>query len=187
MNGKVYLLGTGPGDPDLLTLKALRALRAADVVLHEDLVTPAILKFVPPSAQVQNVRKRCARKSITQEEIHARMVAFANDGLTVVRLKGGDPLIFGHAGEEMESLRAAGTAFEVIPGLTAVSAAAAPARIPLTDRRPAATAMIWMSPMRLPPNKEWRERRMAGHGQVLSRISMEPTDISKRKRRDSDG
>src|SRR5262249_46297280 len=87
------------------------------------------------TAQVYNVGKRCGRKKITQEEINAQMVAYANDGLTVVRLKGGDPLIFSRAAEEMHALRAAGIPFEVVPGVTAASAAAAAARIPLTDRR----------------------------------------------------
>ena len=134
MSGKVYLVGAGPGDPELLTLKALRILKAADVVLHDDLVTPEILARVPRTARVYSVGKRCGRKKIAQEEINAHMVACASDGLIVVRLKGGDPLIFSRAGEEMEALRAAGVQFEVVPGVTAASAAAAAARIPLTDR-----------------------------------------------------
>jgi uroporphyrin-III C-methyltransferase len=135
MRGKVYLVGAGPGDPELLTGKALRLLRAADVVLHDDLVAPEILALIPPTAQVHNVGKRCGRKSISQEGINALMVAYASDGLEVVRLKGGDPLIFGRAGEEMEALREAGIRFEVVPGVTAALGAAAAARIPLTDRR----------------------------------------------------
>jgi len=135
MSGKVYLVGAGPGDPDLLTLKALRVLQAADVVLHDDLVTPEILALVASTARVYNVGKRCGQKRITQEEINAWMVACASDGLIVVRLKGGDPLIFSRAGEEMEALRAYGVNFEVIPGVTAASAAAASAQVPLTHRR----------------------------------------------------
>src|SRR5712692_1405069 len=135
MKGKVYLVGAGPGDPELLTLKALRVLRAADLVLHDDLVTPGILTLIPPTAQVHNVGKRCGRKSISQEEINALLVAYASDGLTVVRLKGGDPLIFGRAGEEMDVLRDAEIDFEVVPGVTAALGAAASARIPLTHRR----------------------------------------------------
>jgi uroporphyrin-III C-methyltransferase len=138
MSGKVYLVGAGPGDPELLTLKALRALQTADVVLHDDLVTPKILALAASTARVYNVGKRCGRKKVTQEEINARMVAYASDGLTVVRLKGGDPLIFSRAGEEMDALQAATVPFEVVPGVTAASAAAAAARIPLTDRRLAA-------------------------------------------------
>ncbi len=135
MSGKVYLVGAGPGDPELLTRKALRLLRAADVVLHDDLVAPEILALIPPTARLHNVGKRCGRKSITQEEINALLVAYASDGLTVVRLKGGDPLIFGRAGEEMEVLWEARIDFEVVPGVTAALGAAAAARIPLTDRR----------------------------------------------------
>ena len=135
MNGKVYLVGAGPGDPELLTLKALRILRAADVVLHDDLVTPEVLALIPPTALVCNVGKRCGRKSISQEEINALLVAYASDGRTVVRLKGGDPLVFGRAGEEMEALRQAGIDFEVIPGVAAALGAAASAQIALTHRR----------------------------------------------------
>ena len=137
MKGKVYLVGAGPGDPELLTLKALRALRSADTVLHDDLVSPEILKLIPPTVLVQNVGKRCGRKSTPQEEINLLMVAIASAGLNVVRLKGGDPLIFGRVGEEIESLRRAGIEFEIIPGITAAAGAAAAAGITLTDRRSA--------------------------------------------------
>lgn len=142
MRGKVYLVGAGPGDPELLTLKALRALRSADTVLHDDLVSPEILKLIPPTVLVQSVGKRCGRKSTPQEEINVRMVAMASAGLTVVRLKGGDPLIFGRVGEEIESLRRAGIEFEIIPGITAAAGAAAAACITLTDRR-AASKLIF--------------------------------------------
>jgi uroporphyrin-III C-methyltransferase len=135
MSGKVYLVGAGPGDPELLTLKALRLLGTADVVLHDDLVAPEVLALIPPTAQVYSVGKRCGRKSITQGELNALLVARASDGLTVVRLKGGDPLIFGRAGEEMDALREAGIDFEVVPGVTAASGSAASARVALTDRR----------------------------------------------------
>ena len=137
MKGKVYLVGAGPGDPELLTVKALRALRSADTVLHDDLVGPAILKLIPPSVLVQNVGKRCGHKSTSQDEINLLMVAMASAGLTVVRLKGGDPLIFGRVGEEIESLRRANIEFEIIPGITAAAGAAAGAKIALTDRRAA--------------------------------------------------
>lgn len=133
--GKVYLVGAGPGDPELLTMKACRILREAQAVLHDDLVNPEILKLAAASARVQNVGKRCGRPHISQEEIHSRMVAFAEEGLTVVRLKGGDPLLYGRAGEEMDALRHAGIEFEVVPGISAAFGAAASARIPLTDRR----------------------------------------------------
>ena len=134
MKGKVYLVGAGPGDPELLTLKALRLLRTAEAVLHDDLVAPEILRLIPPAAQVHNVGKRCGTKKIRQEEINFLMVALATSGLQVVRLKGGDPLIFGRAGEEMESLRDAGIPYEIVPGVTSALGAAAAAQIPLTHR-----------------------------------------------------
>ena len=99
MKGKVYLVGAGPGDPELLTLKALRLLRSAEAVLHDDLVAPEILHLIPPTAQIHNVGKRCGKKKILQGEINFLMVALAASGLRVVRLKGGDPLIFGRAGK----------------------------------------------------------------------------------------
>lgn len=142
MKGKVHLVGAGPGDPELLTIKARRILGQADVVLHDDLINPEILRFAPPAARIQNVGKRCARPRIRQEEIHSRMVRFATQGRMVVRLKGGDPLLYGRAGEEMEALRQAGIEFEVVPGITAAFGAAASARIPLTDRRSASKVLF---------------------------------------------
>ena len=135
MAGKVYLVGAGPGDPELLTLKALRVLKTADVVLHDELVAPEILSLVPPTAQVHNVGKRCGRKSSTQAEINALLVNYGLLDLQVVRLKGGDPLIFGRGGEEIEALRDANVDVEIIPGVTAALGAAAAAQIPLTHRR----------------------------------------------------
>ena len=135
MKGKVYLVGAGPGDPDLLTLKALRLLKTADAVLHDELVTPGILRLVPPEAQLHNVGKRCGTKKVTQAEINFLTVTLAGTGLQVVRLKAGDPLIFGRAGEEIEALRRADIDYEIVPGITAALGAAAAAEIPLTDRR----------------------------------------------------
>jgi uroporphyrin-III C-methyltransferase len=142
MNGKVYLVGAGPGDPELLTLKALRLLRTADVVLHDDLVTPEILKLISSSAEVQNVGKRCGSKAIRQEEINFLMVARAASGLQVVRLKSGDPLIFGRAGEEIEALRQASIEYEIVPGVTSALGAAAAAGIPLTHRQASSTLVL---------------------------------------------
>jgi uroporphyrin-III C-methyltransferase len=133
--GKVYLIGAGPGDPELLTLKAARLLRVADAILHDDLVSEEILELAPAGARVQNVGKRCGKESISQSEIERRLVDYARQGLAVVRLKGGDPLVFGRAGEEMDALSRAGVEFEVVPGVTAVLGAAAEAQIALTDRR----------------------------------------------------
>jgi uroporphyrin-III C-methyltransferase len=142
MNGKVYLVGAGPGDPELLTVKALRLLRTADVVFHDDLVSPEILKLISPSAEVQNVGKRCGSKTIRQEEINFLLVAPAASGLQVVRLKSGDPLIFGRAGEEIEALRRSNIEYEIVPGVTSALGAAAAAGIPLTHRRASSTIVL---------------------------------------------
>jgi uroporphyrin-III C-methyltransferase len=144
MSGKVYLVGAGPGDPELLTLKALKLLKTSDVVLHDDLIGPEILAFVPSTAQVQNIGKRCGTKSISQAEINFLLVQFASLGLQVVRLKGGDPLIFGRAGEEIEALRRANIDFEIVPGVTAALGAAAGANIPLTHRK-VSSALIFLT------------------------------------------
>src|SRR5437660_7564883 len=135
MKGKVYLVGAGPGDPDLLTLKALRLLRSADVVLHDDLVAPEILKMIPSTAQIHNVGKRCGKKKILQGEINDLMVALAASGLRVVRLKGGDPLIFGRAGEEIETLRPANIPYEIGHGVTSALGADRSAEITRTQPR----------------------------------------------------
>ena len=141
MKGKVYLVGAGPGDPELLTLKALRLLQSAEAVLHDDLVAPEILQLIPSTAQIHNVGKRCGKKKILQGEINYLMVALAASGLRVVRLKGGDPLIFGRAGEEIETLRRYNIPFEIVPGVTSAMGAAAAAQIPLTHRR-ASSALV---------------------------------------------
>jgi uroporphyrin-III C-methyltransferase len=135
MAEKVYLVGAGPGDPELLTRKAWRVLQSANVVLHDDLVPQELLRVLPPTAQLVNVGKRCGTKGISQTDINSLMVQLAREGKIVARLKSGDPLLFGRAGEEMEALRQAGIAFEVIPGVTAALGAAASAQISLTDRR----------------------------------------------------
>lgn len=135
MTGKVYLVGAGPGDPELLTLKAARVLKHADVVLHDELVGESILRLAPPHAEVRNVGKRCGKKNISQEEINFLMVTLAASGLQVVRLKGGDPLIFGRMGEEITALRKASIEFEIVPGITAALGAASTAQIPLTHRQ----------------------------------------------------
>jgi uroporphyrin-III C-methyltransferase len=135
MSGKVYLVGAGPGDPDLLTVKALRLLKTADAVLYDDLVSSEILGVIPSSTRLHNVGKRCGEKKIQQEEINFLMIALADSGQQVVRLKSGDPMIFGRAGEEVEALRKFGVDYEVVPGVTSALGAAATAQIPLTHRR----------------------------------------------------
>jgi siroheme synthase len=125
MKGKVYLMGAGPGDPDLLTVKAVRALRAAEVVLHDDLVAPEILELAPASAQVRSVQKLGLLADSLQEKIHSLLISAAREGHQVVRLKAVDLLPSGHADEETEALAQAGIDFEVIPGATSAMGAAA--------------------------------------------------------------
>ena len=166
MSGKVYLVGAGPGDPELLTLKALRLLRTAHAVLHDDLVAPEILKLIPPAAQVHNVGKRCGKKKILQSEIHDLMIALAASGLRVVRLKGGDPLIFGRGGEEIESLRQANIPYEIVPGVTSALGAAASAQIPLTHRC-ASSAVVLISAHRASENGALNWSKFVGNGATL--------------------
>jgi len=132
--GTVYLVGAGPGDPELLTVKALRLIESAEVILHDDLVPQAILDLAQHHAVVVNVGKRCGAKTITQAEINALMIEHARAGLSVVRLKSGDPLLFGRAAEEMAALEAAGVKYEIAPGISAAFAAAAALGRSLTDR-----------------------------------------------------
>ena len=140
--GKVYLIGAGPGDPELLTLKAARLLARADVVLHDALVSHEVLGMISNAVQVIDVGKRAGRKLLTQEEINALLVSYARKREIVVRLKGGDPSIFGRAGEEIESLRRAKIEYEIVPGVTAALGAAAAAGISLTDRRVASQILL---------------------------------------------
>ena len=142
--GKVYLVGAGPGDPELLTVKALRLLQSADIVLHDDLVPEALLKLIHAHALVTSVGKRCGRPRITQAGIHALMIDSARHGLSVVRLKSGDPLIFGRAAEELAALGEAGVPVEIVPGITAAFAAGAALGLPLTDRK-AASKLIFVT------------------------------------------
>jgi uroporphyrin-III C-methyltransferase/precorrin-2 dehydrogenase/sirohydrochlorin ferrochelatase len=134
VDGNVYLVGAGPGDPDLLTVKAVRMIESADVILHDDLVPQAVLDLATHAAEIQNVGKRCGFKNIAQEEINALMIEHAMAGRSVVRLKSGDPLLFGRAAEELGALAEAGVPVEIVPGVSAAFAAAAAIGRSLTDR-----------------------------------------------------
>ncbi|MBB5728403.1 uroporphyrin-III C-methyltransferase [Sphingomonas prati] len=132
--GRVILVGAGPGDPDLLTLRAVEALRSADVVVHDGLIDPRVLDHAPASAQRISVAKQRSRHTVPQEGINALIVAHVRAGSVVVRLKGGDPFVFGRGGEEVEAVRAAGLRVDVVPGVSAALGCAAEAMLPLTHR-----------------------------------------------------
>jgi uroporphyrin-III C-methyltransferase len=142
MAGKVVIIGAGPGPADLLAVRAVEALRRAQVVLHDDLVSKDVLALCSQSAQLINMGKRCGKRGTTQEHINALMVQHARQGSYVARLKSGDPAVFGRLGEELEALREAEIHFEIIPGITAAAAAAAATEMTLTDRRSASALVI---------------------------------------------
>ncbi len=138
----IHLVGAGPGDPDLLTVKAVRLIQTGDVILHDDLVPQGILDLASPSAEILNVGKRCGNKNITQAEINSMMIEHARGNRSVVRLKSGDPLIFGRAAEEIAALTEAGVPFEIVPGVTAAFAAAAAIGCSLTSRDAASNVIF---------------------------------------------
>jgi len=140
--GKVFLIGAGPGDPDLLTLKAARLLQSANVVLHDALVSPQILALISPTAQRIDVGKRRGFRLLSQDDINALLIEAASRHEIVVRLKGGDPLLFGRAAEEIDALRAANIDLEIVPGISAAFGAAAAAQVSLTDRRLASRVLF---------------------------------------------
>lgn len=155
--GVVYLAGAGPGDPELLTLRTLRLLQTADVILPDDLVSEEILSLASPSALVVPVGKRCGQPRITQAGIHALMIEHTGAGRSVVRLKSGDPLVFGRAGEEIDALTQAGVPFEIVPGITVAFAVAAALKTPLTDRT-SASKLIFATAHHALPQGSQREK-----------------------------
>ncbi|WP_414693892.1 uroporphyrinogen-III C-methyltransferase [Phenylobacterium sp.] len=167
--GAVWLVGAGPGDPELLTIKALKVLQRADVVVHDGLVTEEILDLAPAAARRISVAKRKSRHSYSQDEINRMLVAFAREGLMVVRLKGGDPFIFGRGGEELEACRAAGVECHVIPGVTAALAAGASAGAPLTHRgaAQAVTFVTGHAASGKAPDLDWASLARANHTVVI--------------------
>ena len=163
--GAVWLVGAGPGDPDLLTLKALKVLGRADVVVHDGLVSDEILALAPQGARLINVAKRKSRHTLPQDGINKLLVAFALEGLTVVRLKGGDPFVFGRGGEEAEACRASGVPVEVVPGISAANGAAAAAQIPLTHREAASIVSFVAGQCKGLTEQDWAG--LAGKGRTL--------------------
>ena len=158
-NGSVTLVGAGPGDPELLTLRAVRALQSADVILFDDLVSRDVLDFARREARKMLVGKTGFGPSCKQDDINALMVSLAKQGKRVVRLKGGDPLIFGRAAEEIAACKAANIAVEVVPGITAAQGAAAKLGMPLTDRKHARRLQYVTGHAKngkLPADLDWR-------------------------------
>ena len=163
--GKVWLVGAGPGDPDLLTLRAARLIMQAKVIVHDGLVDPAILALASPKARLISVAKSRSRHTLQQEEINALLVREALSGHDVVRLKGGDPFIFGRGGEEAEDCRAAGVEVEVVPGISAAIGAAAAAQVPLTHRRSASIVSFVAGQCKGLTEQDWTG--LAGKGRTL--------------------
>ncbi|MCZ8321245.1 MAG: uroporphyrinogen-III C-methyltransferase [Novosphingobium sp.] len=164
-HGKVWLVGAGPGDPDLLTLRAARLIMRARLVVHDGLVDPAILALAPAGARLVSVAKRRSRHTMPQDEINALLVREALAGKEVVRLKGGDPFIFGRGGEEAEACHAAGVDVEVVPGISAAIGAAAAAQMPLTHRRSASIVSFVAGQCKGLSEQNWAG--LAGQGRTL--------------------
>lgn len=164
-NGKIYLVGAGPGDPDLLTLRAARLIERAEVIVHDGLVGDGILAMARPDARLISVAKRRAHHTLPQDDINALLIREARAGRDVVRLKGGDPLVFGRGGEEAEDARAAGIEVEVVPGISAANGAAAAAQIALTHRDAASIVSFVAGQCKGLSDQDWSG--LAGKGRTL--------------------
>ncbi len=163
--GTIYLVGAGPGDPELLTLRAARLISSARLIVHDGLVDPAILSMASSDAKLISVAKSRARHTLPQEDINALLIREAQAGHDVVRLKGGDPLIFGRGGEEAEDARALGIPVEIVPGITAASGAAAATQIPLTHRDHASIVSFVAGQCKGLSDQDWTG--LAGKGRTL--------------------
>jgi uroporphyrin-III C-methyltransferase len=177
--GIVYIVGAGPGDPDLITVKGLRCLRQADVVLHDRLVDPRLLQEVRPDAKVIDVGKRKGTEDEEQVRIHRLMVHYALAGKIVCRLKGGDPFVFGRAAEEINALEQAGVEFEVVPGLSSVTAVPTSSGVSLTERNRSHAFMVIAGSRSLEfDSQEWKAARtlLAAGGSVVVMMGLARVD-----------
>ncbi|AWW74023.1 uroporphyrinogen-III C-methyltransferase [Erythrobacter sp. KY5] len=163
--GTIYLVGAGPGDPDLLTVRAARLIERAEVIVHDGLVSRDILAMARPDAQLISVAKQRSKHTLPQDQINALLVREAKAGRDVVRLKGGDPLIFGRGGEEAEDARAAGVAVEIVPGISAANGAAAAAQIALTHRDASSVVSFVAGQCKGLSDQDWTG--LAGKGRTL--------------------
>ncbi|WP_394730972.1 uroporphyrinogen-III C-methyltransferase [Altererythrobacter sp. GH1-8] len=163
--GTIYLVGSGPGEADLLTLRAARLIENAEIIVHDGLVDPSILAMAPPDAELICVAKKRARHTLPQEDINQLLIREALKGRDVVRLKGGDPLIFGRGGEEAEDARAAGVPVEIVPGVSAANGAAAAAQIALTHREASSIVSFVAGQCKGLSDQDWSG--LAGKGRTL--------------------
>jgi len=163
--GTIYLVGAGPGDPDLLTLRAARLIERAEIIVHDGLVDPAILALARPDAELISVAKKRARHTLPQEDINALLIREAQKGRDVIRLKGGDPLVFGRGGEEAEDAQAAGVTVEIVPGISAANGAAAASQIALTHRDAASIVSFVAGQCKGLSDQDWSG--LAGKGRTL--------------------
>lgn len=163
--GTIYLVGAGPGEADLLTLRAARLIERAEILVHDGLVDPSILTMARPDAEIISVAKKRARHTLPQEDINALLIREALKGRDVVRLKGGDPLIFGRGGEEAEDARAAGVPVEIVPGVSAANGAAAAAQIALTHRDASSIVSFVAGQCKGLSDQDWSG--LAGKGRTL--------------------